>query len=35
MVRINLDILPGNNTSSATEDDINRMGLYLGPLHDV
>jgi hypothetical protein len=35
MVRINLNILPGNNTSSGTADDLNRMGLYLGPLHDV
>jgi hypothetical protein len=35
MVRINLNILPGDNTSSGTVDDINRMGSCFGPLHDV
>lgn len=32
MVWINLNILPGNNTSSGTVDDINRLGSCLGAM---
>jgi len=35
MVRINLNILLGNNTASGAVDDINRMSSRPGLLHDV